>query len=569
MLTMGGSTAWFPIEPYMDQVGLLQPSTKLIPTMAGAQKCMQMISPDDLSLYIQPHEGPTWAFVARCIGASIPLHIEKALYFFYRLMSHIEINGLTEYVVPTPNLSLQYDRRGGKRVVGVTRQASLFRRPDQDQEQGINAPSDSSFCFRRAMDDACAGGGKDVVDTMCVPLTLRIGFTGALYESTNEEGVSATRQELFCVLFVTPLRNVDLLSYIHQCFLARSKTAGPDSKQRESDVNELEFIWRTLLQYEAYQNLGLRGNEGDPFSYSLDSGGVLGADTLLSMLYIPVKVYEVVKKRSGANPLRRLTIMGFPSFDFVGGGEDARSYVAYVMACTRAQASDRRNLVSWVERFNNVKPGDRNLFDAPVLRCPGGWPLCVTESGFREFGIPPLPVLLSWSISKNHTQLVTFDSFKLNSGSLPMLALFMMRKFLAFEVDELYRDVGGSAGELDPVDCADQAVSDTRARIIQDEAVITDTLVATPLEISIRYYGDQANPLQNLVTAGCLRAWWSSMRDFVYMQREKGSLSVLGAAQCFERYIASGMESHRGMILSKSYWSLRIEHVSCSAIHVA
>ena len=548
--------AWFPIKPFMDQVGLLQPSAKLIPTMAGAQKCMQSISPTDPSLYIQPHEGPTWVFVSRCIGASMPMHIEQAIYFFYRLMTHMDINGLTEYVVPTPSLSLRYDRHCGKRVVGVTRQASMFRRgggaSGAEAGAGAGGRANAGFNFRRVVNGAFADGGLDVVDTLCAPLTLRIGFTGALHESTNSADEVTSGQDLFCVLFVTPLRNLDLLSYIHQCFLARSKTMGPDSKQRESDVIELEFIWRSLLQYEAYENLQLEGKEGDPFGYSLDSGGILGADMLLSMLHIPIKVHAIVHKFLPASlTLKRLRVMGFPEMDFVAGGTESRSYAAYVLGCVRAHALDRRDLVGYVERFNNVKQGDRGLFDAPSLRSPGGWPLRVTDNVFCEFGLPRLPLLLTWAISKSHTQLVTFDSFKLNSGGLPMLTLFKMRKFLVFDMCMLYGDGMETDEQMDTA----------HESVIQDEAVITDLVVATPLEISVRYYGEQANPLQNIVTAGCLVPWWTSMRDFVYGRRAAGALSVEGAAQCFDRYISSCMESHRGMILSKSYRSLRVEQV--------
>jgi hypothetical protein len=128
-----------------------------------------------------------------------------------------------------------------------------------------------------------------------------------------------------------------------------------------------------------------------------------------------------------------------------------------------------------------------------------------------------------------------------------------MRKFLAFDLSSLYRD-----GVMDP-ELSAEARQDGLA---QDEAVIKDATEATPLEISIRYYGEQANPLQNLVTAGCLRGWWASMRDHVHAQRKASRMSPDAAWQCYDRYLSSCMESHRGMILSKSYRSLRIEQVT-------
>ena len=92
ILNCGSVHFKFPVDPYVDEFGLLQFSERLLSTMAGAQKCLRMVRSDDPSHYVQPHDGPTWAFTARCIGAGVPLHIEKALYFFYRLLSHMELN---------------------------------------------------------------------------------------------------------------------------------------------------------------------------------------------------------------------------------------------------------------------------------------------------------------------------------------------------------------------------------------------------------------------------------------------------------------------------------------------
>ena len=90
--------------------GQLTPSQDKVLTMDGVHKCLATIQQGASSLYVQPHEGYTWAFMGRCVGASIPEHIDKALYFFYRLMSDIESTTMTRYVVPTRNLELKYDR---------------------------------------------------------------------------------------------------------------------------------------------------------------------------------------------------------------------------------------------------------------------------------------------------------------------------------------------------------------------------------------------------------------------------------------------------------------------------
>ena len=574
ILNCGSVLFQFPIHPPPNEFGFLQCSERLLSTMASAQKCMRTIRSDDPSLYVQPHEGPTWAFTARCVGAGMPLHIERALYFFYRLMAHMELNGVTDFVVPTPTLGLQYDRRCGKRVVGVTRQVESRVRAPAAGVRPAEEEEDASrgFSFQHAARAEHATSGRDTVEMVCPPLVIRLGFTGALYDVVDAHGATETKQDLFCTLFVTPLRNVDLLTYIHLCFLTHSKGASAESKQRESDVIELTYLWRKILQYEAFENLMLGDGLGDPFDYSLDSGGLLGADMLLSVLQFPIKAHAVLRARCEASPdghrLVSMRVLGFPELDFAQNSNEVRDYVAYMFACIRQQAMDRRALASHVERFNGTKPGERALFENPSLRNPGGWPLRMgpvrlahevvdftageasyAREGFTEFGLPRLPIMLVWSIAKSHLQLVSEDSFRLNSGTLPVLTLFLLRKFLASDVSALLA-MRARGEDVDAM---------RAAALAQDEVVITDLTTANPLAISQRYYGDLANPLQNLVTAGCLRAWWTSMSTYVYDRRANSSMTARGAYQCFERYIASCMESHRGMLLSRSYRSLRVE----------
>jgi hypothetical protein len=185
-------------------------------------------------------------------------------------------------VVPTPTLGLQYDRRCGKRVMGVTRQVeSRVRAPAAGVRPAEEEEEDASrgFSFQHAARAEHATSGRDTVEMVCPPLVIRLGFTGALYDVVDAHGATETKQDLFCTLFVTPLRNVDLLTYIHLCFLTHSKGAGAESKQRESDVIELTYLWRKLLQYEAFENLML-GEFGEV--YVLDWGvaklGAIGAE---------------------------------------------------------------------------------------------------------------------------------------------------------------------------------------------------------------------------------------------------------------------------------------------------
>jgi len=81
------------------------------------------------------------------------------------------------------------------------------------------------------------------------------------------------------------------------------------------------------------------------------------------------------------------------------------------------------------------------------LRNPGGWPLRVALPGadgvapeFKRFGLPPLPIIMQWSLKKNPVHYVSFESFRLNTGKLPQLVMVQLRKFLTFDPMNQVRD---------------------------------------------------------------------------------------------------------------------------------
>ncbi len=98
------------------------------------------------------------------------------------------------------------------------------------------------------------------------PLSIRMGFTGAFFK--DEDG--KLKQELFCCLFVTPLRNFDMHSYIVESFLAKPRSGCQDFKAKHAEWVELSFIWKLLLQYEAFENLKINPKV-PPLSTSLDT----------------------------------------------------------------------------------------------------------------------------------------------------------------------------------------------------------------------------------------------------------------------------------------------------------
>lgn len=89
--------------------------------------------------------------------------------------------------------------------------------------------------------------------------------------------------------------------------------------------------------------------------------------------------------------------------------------------------------------------------------------------------------------------------------------------------------------------------------------MLTDRQPVTPYAVSMRYYSDQANPLESLATAGCLQQWWVAIKEYVQRQRDQDKLSPGAAMDVLWRYLGSCMESHRGMIISGQFRSTRVK----------
>lgn len=123
-----------------------------------------------------------------------------------------------------------------------------------------------------------------------------------------------------------------------------------------------------------------------------------------------------------------------------------------------------------MEVYNRCKEEARQSFMCK-LSSPGGWPLrWAMKDGrreFRHFGLPPLPIMMGWSLQKSPVHYLSFDAFKLNTGKLPQLVLVQLRKFLTFDVD------------------SDMSMQ------LQDSIMLTDRQPVTPYAVSMRYYSDQ------------------------------------------------------------------------------
>ena len=339
--------------------------------MDGVQKCLMTIPGNDPSLLVHPNEGYTWTFMARCIGASVPDHINKALYFFYRVMSDIESRSMTRYVLPTYHLELKYDRETHKHVTRI-----VERRRGGGGAGAAAAAAAAAPPFLPPPADGAGGGAAGAgagagavggagyrassffaprLDTEEIeshpPLTMRMGFTGAFF-TTAADGKQ--RHELICCLFVTPLRNFDLPTYITESFLAKPRPGCQDFKTKHAEWVELSFTWHVLLQYEAFQNLRLDPGLGNPANYMRDPSGRLGADALLCMLNMPIKVHEIIL---ALHPTaQQVQTMGLPALSLdLPNDENLGEFLGYLREYLDSNAASRGDFERHIEIYNAAK----------------------------------------------------------------------------------------------------------------------------------------------------------------------------------------------------------------------
>ena len=496
----------------------MHPDETRVKSMDGTSKCMRMIRAGDARFYMQPHEGTPMVFLSRCNGVGIPMHIQYVLYFFYRLKVFTELHELTEFVIPMKGAQLVYARgRKGKEVIGVRgvreREAEGGAAAEEEKE---GDEYDLAASFRKR----CRRAGAEHV-TPLPPFTVTVGYTGAKV-SVNGKG----RQELFCAVYVRPLRNLDILKYISEIFLAQPKG---NIASKFPDWNELTFYWKMILQYEANVNCMM---SEDPWKFTSVPWSEAGVYTITNLLSMPLRIAGLMKARyPGCDEVETT---GCPTLSF-RNDQGMRDYDEYMSRYIAHQQSNEKAYEEHAEEYARLTVPQKK--DASyTLDSPGGWPTG-GESGqrFTEFSLFRLPIMMEWGLEKNLSNEVKFDTFVLNIGALPELAGKKLRDFLTSDPD-----VGPFAG-------------------VDDSRVLTSNEPATPLLISERYYGGGAQPIDDLLTAGVMLPWYNAMKTDMQSRRDDGSITPSGAMDLVWRHLRSCMENHTGMMTSGRYRSDHLE----------
>ena len=526
------------------------PADKVL-TMDAVSKCWKTIPRDSPLLLTEEIDGGTWTFCEPCV-AQLPKMLQSFLYFFHVIQASVE--DLKHYALPSRNVTL-----GRKRGEMQKIQDLIWHRPADPapaRAPGVRSGADLDMndlmCPRRA-----ARGGD--VTIMKIPLMkIRLGFTGAVYKHNGEE-----HRKLIAVLAVTWARNWDMLTYIKD-FLRDVSKKTTCYKSRFQEVKQLKFIWKMMARYMAFDNLGLdEARVGLPEDFAEQPDGRLGMDTLCNVFQIPFQVagiikQEILEKARRTNPrltqqdiqLDFLDIVGLPRLS-LKAEEVTLDFIAYMHAHVANVANERRGLTQHLKVYYKPKSKEEkqdnpdDIDEAPVtsfqLDCAGAWPLERSEEGlYCKFGLPPLPLWLSFCPETVLDSTISQENWLVEIGGpngIPELTKTCLRSFLV-------QDLGAS-----------------QASIYQTwEHFLRDKRPANPSLVLQEYYGERADPLGGLVTAGYLRAWWLGVKQDIQAQRKNDldRMSVQDATQSLRRYLMSSIYYHKSSIHSGAMRSTRI-----------
>ncbi len=507
----------FPLDVYEDS-SLTLPEDKII-TMDGVSKCWKTLDPDSDSLLIQEPDGITWAICEECVS-QIPKEIQHALYFFHSLLCHVQ--DFAKYALPSDNILFHKERKRSKVVSKL-----LWSRVERIPASSVDRDNSDIDMTSEMQQRSTMRDGNIVSEVPA--LKMRLAVTGARYKHNEQE-----EKKTFAVLFVTFARNFDGLSYIRDCFL------NPVYHPKTDRVPELDLIWKRMICFVAFNNLGLDCNRlRQPENFCDDPCGEMGVDSLMNIFQIPMQIYGAIKNSLDGGVISDVRIAGMPQLRF-GRDEMTRDYIEYMHQYIDVVSDFRTKMQKALDKFNveKKKKDDEEEEEEepmPELFCIGAWPLaCNSQGKFCRWGLPKLPIFMNFEpmfkVEPNERfkyWLVSVDG----ANGIPELVKTCLRFYMV-------------------------SVDESVSHIAWDH-FLTNRKRANRSLVLQKYYSDRANPMSALVLPGYLREWWFNFKKDIRSDRERGA-DVLSVCCKFQRYLKSVMLNHKSTMESNAYMSEKI-----------
>lgn len=513
-----------PLKLVEDEHRLLTMNPEHEITMDSASKCFRLEPSGSLKSYVQPHEGYYLCYMSRCNSMSLPEHIINVLYFYRELLSHLKTNGITNFAIPLVNQDLSKSaNKKDKSVVGLTETIvggeSMF--------DGLPESETGLISIVQVLNDRDNQRNCEHIQDR-EPFTIRVAFTGAMYDvrdATDTSGETSMKQELFCVVIITPNAAFNLPLYVKEFFQAPPRN--PSAKEHWSELN----MWYKQIQmYEVNHNCGLFS---DPSKYDNDMGGKGGVYSVLSMLNLPYRFARVIKEqvREG-QVISNLRIIGLPDMSYNKDGT-MNQYEKYMHRYITEQAELHNTFLYHLKVYCGASEAEQAdmRFELPS---PGGWPLKhVTGEddcdAYLRFGLFKFPIILNFMDPK-FVERMTSDSFKMNLGGLPFSVEKKMRDFKTYDPKS-----SGSG-------------------MISDSQMLLETTLMTPLHVMKKYFAENSQPEDDFRDDKLIK-WYEAMRKHIDTKVSAGEMTATEAMAQVKTHMDSCMEQHRCMLDADGYGS--------------
>jgi len=542
----------FPMDILEDPILSIPPEKQA--TMDGTSKCWRSIAPTSESLLHQEPDGITWAICEECV-TQIPLEIQHAIFFFHSLKGHIQ--DYSGYSIESKNISFRMDRKRPKVVTKLLwSMTDEIRAHDMGNQYNISENEDIDMTSEMQQRSVYQDG---TMYREVNPVKIRLAFTGVKFKRQED-----CEKRVFAVLLVTFARNFDALEYIKEVFLREPGHSESNYQKKHDFYNEMKLIWKRMLRFVAFDNLGLNeARLGKPEDYLDNPGGILGTDSLMNMFQIPLQIYGSLKK-SVQGGFQDLEIMGMPYLTFKRD-DITQDYLTYMHRYVNCLVKARRQVskgikqlalknaekkrknggdLEDIEERNDLSQqedsdGEDTMGPNKELFCTGGWPLEKEEEVIVSWGLPKLPLYLQFEAEFTPDINSHFNYWIVDAGGpngIPEVTKACLRFYL------VSGDSSGGAGSGDQVHW---------------EHFLHDPRPANPSLVLKEFYGEKANPMSAVVVAGHLRSWWKSLsQDFLDVPPSARDVSSL--YEKYKRYLKSVILHHESSVSCNAYRSERV-----------
>lgn len=379
----------------------------------GMSKCWLMQDGHDIkNVRYSEVDGAPWTFVYECKESSLPMPALDVVYLFSP-HSMLNMRGAmvpTKMLMPRIDQASEKDRGGRWKIVGVLKKKKMSAHNsssspaavlDAEAEEEGRAPEDDIDNFDDKHTEDLSGwrdkvihdinledggipplgGDMDAADleNIC-PVRIEAWMAKAFHytqHSGDEEGDEAIASKVFCVVTVTPVRNMNLSEYLRTNVVENTQgNMFPGMTQVASESmrkDRKDMLHRILLEQMELCGFFARNRHAEErygIPDPLDALNMQGSDYYPgTYLCVPMtyKRIQNILKRQGVDT-SRIYVEGFSDTINMVTGED-------LLQAKRYNNDRALSFYAALNEYESLKPEERSGFCAKILDAnPPSWP---------------------------------------------------------------------------------------------------------------------------------------------------------------------------------------------------